>query len=158
MTTFRTILTALALFWAGTAAHAAGDRFYFKAIGVEDGLSQNTVYDLLQDKQGFIWVATQNGLNRFDGSSFKVFQGEAGAAKGLTSDAIFSLSEDLDGNIWVGTLNGVNIYDAARESFTPLDLTLPSGTPVSGIVRDMALDRDGNVFVVIADSCVLLLS
>ena len=154
MTTFRTILTALVLFGAGTAAIAAGDRFYFKAIGVEEGLSQNTVYDLLQDKQGFIWVATQNGLNRFDGSSFKVFQGEAGAAKGLTSDAIFSLSEDLDGNIWVGTLNGVNIYDAARESFSPMDLVLPSGTPVSGIVRDMALDRDGNVFVVIADSCV----
>ena len=147
------ILLSLAVLIAGvTGAEASGGHFYFKAIGVEDGLSQNTVYDLLQDRHGFIWVATQNGLNRYDGSSFKVFQAGTRPGRVLTSDAIFSLAEDPEGNIWVGTLNGVNVYETALEAFSPLKLEL-NGSPVTGIVRDMVLDREGNLFVAIADSC-----
>jgi signal transduction histidine kinase/ligand-binding sensor domain-containing protein len=67
------------------------------------GLSQNTVFAALQDRKGFLWLATGDGLNRYDGHSCKVFRHIPGDSTSLPSRQIFSLLEDSDGNLWCGT-------------------------------------------------------
>ena len=55
-------------------AQTIGEHYYLNSLTIRDGLSQNTVYDILQDKAGFMWFGTKDGLNRYDGSSFKIFK------------------------------------------------------------------------------------
>ena len=74
--------------------------YYFKTLDIKDGLSQNTVNAILQDKQGFMWFGTKDGLNRFDGLSFRIFKKEE---SDLGNNFITALHEDKAGNIWVGT-------------------------------------------------------
>jgi hypothetical protein len=66
---------------------------YFRSLGVEEGLSQNMVYAICQDRQGFMWFGTQDGLNRYDGHSFKIYKKDVIYPDGLKSDAIFSLKK-----------------------------------------------------------------
>ena len=86
-------------------------------IDTEDGLSNNIVYDIYQDREGFIWLATENGLNRFDGYEFKKFYHSRDDSTSLSSNIVRSVLEDEEGNLWIGTFNGLNLYDRKSESF-----------------------------------------
>lgn len=154
------LLPALALLSFGLQSFAPvekgaepAQRFYFKSIEVEDGLSQNMVYAIVQDSQGFIWIGTQNGLNRYDGTGFKIFKRSGLTNSGLSSDAIFSLSTDRHNRIWVGTHDGLNIYDPETEAFSQLLFIGDDGVEIHGLIRDMATGPDGSCWVTIADSC-----
>lgn len=84
----------------------------YESISTAQGLSQGMVFDMLQDKKGFIWVATKNGLNRYDGYSFKVFTNDPYNPHTLSSNTIVKLFEDSKGRIWAGTEDaGLNVYD-----------------------------------------------
>lgn len=74
----------------------------FHHYGVESGLSQSTAYTIIQDRVGFIWIGTKSGLNRFDGTSFKVYRASK-QPNSLGRDYITMLYEDAKGDIWVGT-------------------------------------------------------
>jgi signal transduction histidine kinase/DNA-binding response OmpR family regulator/ligand-binding sensor domain-containing protein len=90
----------------------------YESISATQGLSQGMVYDILQDKEGFIWVGTKDGLNRYDGYNFKVFTNDPYNVKTLSSNSINKLFEDSKGRIWVGTENeGLNIYDKKSGDF-----------------------------------------
>ena len=90
----------------------------YESISTAQGLSQGMVFDLLQDADGFIWVATKNGLNRYDGYSFKIFTNDPYNAHSLSSNTILKLFEDSKGRIWAGTENaGLNIYDKQSGKF-----------------------------------------
>jgi ligand-binding sensor domain-containing protein len=82
----------------------------YESISTAQGLSQGMIFDLLQDTEGFIWVATKNGLNRYDGYSFKVFTNDPYNAHSLSSNTIVKLFEDSKGRIWAGTENCRNKY------------------------------------------------
>ncbi|MCO4823079.1 MAG: hypothetical protein KC469_13505 [Flavobacteriaceae bacterium] len=84
----------------------------------EQGLSQASIFDLLHDSQGFIWAATDGGLNRFDGYQFKVYLHNAKISNSLSNDNINTLFEDQHKQLWVGTNNGLNLFDKRSESFT----------------------------------------
>lgn len=91
----------------------------FTQMTIEEGLSQNTVISILQDRQGFIWLGTQDGLNRFDGYGFKIFRPESGNSKSISHGFIRDLFLDSQGKIWVGTdAGGVNRYDPDTGDFT----------------------------------------
>ncbi|MCP4221219.1 MAG: response regulator [bacterium] len=77
-----------------------------KRISIEDGLSQSTVYSILQDKTGFMWLGTQEGLNRYDGYDFKIYKNDPRDPFSLSSDFVQSLAEDENGNLWAGTWGG----------------------------------------------------
>lgn len=83
----------------------AGDtqHYYFKTIDIRNGLSQNTVYQIIQDKNGFMWFGTKDGLNRYDGLSCRVYKKENSS---LGRNFITALYEDTRGNIWIGTDGG----------------------------------------------------
>ena len=105
------------------------------------------VYAILQDGQGFMWFGTQEGLNRFDGMSFKVYKKDLHNEGGLQNDAIFALKESVDGVIWIGTDNGVSLYDPKYDCFSNLDLILEDGQPGVGVVRSIVSDKEDNIWL-----------
>lgn len=89
----------------------------FDHLTSRDGLSHNFVLDIFQDKEGFIWIATVEGLNKFDGYKFTTFLSRAEDSSSLSSSHIGCLAGDSNGNLWVGTSQGLNLYDPERNSF-----------------------------------------
>jgi ligand-binding sensor domain-containing protein/signal transduction histidine kinase len=92
--------------------------YYFTHYQVEDGLSNNAVLCIMQDHLGFMWFGTRDGLNRFDGLSYKIFRSDLNNKNSIGSNAIMSLSEDSNKKIWVGTEKGLFVFDERTESFT----------------------------------------
>ncbi len=94
--------------------------YYFSHYQVENGLSNNAVLCSLQDHQGFMWFGTRDGLNRFDGLSFKIFRDDTEMVNSIGSNSILSLDEDESNTIWVGTEKGIYRYDEKTERFSHL--------------------------------------
>jgi ligand-binding sensor domain-containing protein len=78
----------------------------FDQIGLEQGLSQSTVYAIVQDAQGFMWFGTQDGLNKYDGYSITVFRHNPADSTTISDNTIFSLLCDRKGDLWIGTMRG----------------------------------------------------
>jgi ligand-binding sensor domain-containing protein/signal transduction histidine kinase len=99
-------------------ADAFGQSIKFDKLTVEDGLSQNTINHIIQDQKGFIWFATNGGLNKFDGIEFKAFVYDRDEPNSISSNIINHLYEDRSGNIWISTQNGLNLYHPDTDTFT----------------------------------------
>ncbi len=82
----------------------------FYNLTKKDGLSNNYVLDIIQDKRGFVWIATKDGLNRFNAYEFEIYRNNPDDSLSLSSNIITALTEDSYGNIWIGTKNGLNKY------------------------------------------------
>jgi len=91
----------------------------FDRIGLEQGLSQSSAYAIIQDRQGFMWFATEDGLNKFDGYTFTIYKHDPLKRISLSDNWIFALYEDHAGNIWIGTdAGGVNRFDPVNQVVT----------------------------------------
>lgn len=90
----------------------------FEHITTRLGLSQNHINAIFQDKTGFLWVGTFNGLNRYDGYNFKVFNSISNDDQSLSQNSVNVIFQDKSGNIWVGTEQGLNKYNAVDQTFT----------------------------------------
>jgi signal transduction histidine kinase/ligand-binding sensor domain-containing protein/DNA-binding response OmpR family regulator len=90
----------------------------FERFNTDQGLSQNTARALLQDSRGFIWIGTNDGLNRFDGYEFTTFKSDPQDKNSISSNHIFTLYEDSKGIIWIGTFEGLNRLDHETLRFT----------------------------------------
>jgi ligand-binding sensor domain-containing protein len=86
-------------------------------FNINDGLSQNAANDVIQDSKGYIWIATQDGLNKFDGYRFKVFRRHQNNKSSLTDNLIFSICADGDSAIWVATQRGLSRYSYKTDDF-----------------------------------------
>ena len=102
------IVLILVLF---TNLYSQNQGIKFTHLTSEDGLSINRVSEIIQDKRGFIWIGTSDGLNMYDGYNFKTFLPNALDSNSISSYTINAMCEDESGNIWVGTQNGLNKYD-----------------------------------------------
>lgn len=90
----------------------------FEHLSASDGLSDNNILAILQDKQGFIWFGTDDGLNRYDGYSFKTFKHNPADTNSLSHNVAKCLYQDKSGNIWIGTHGGgLNKFDPVTETF-----------------------------------------
>ena len=98
---------------------ALTDEYIFKQLTDSDGLSQSTILETIQDKEGYLWFGTIDGLNRYDGYEFRVYSNDPTDSFSISDNFISSLFEDKDGYIWVGTVNGYfNRFDRKTEKFT----------------------------------------
>ena len=141
-------LFVLSLFFLTVTVKVAAEvpfYYYFRTLDTKSGLSHSTVNVLLQDCRGFMWMGTKDGLNRYDGLSFRVFHKEN---SGLGNNSVTALHEDGDGNIWVGTDAGIYIYSPGREDFSYFD-KIPSGmdSRINRSVTCIASDGQGNVWM-----------
>ena len=99
--------------------HAPGSVVRFEHLTIQDGLSQNAGLAIFQDSRGFLWIGTQDGLNRYDGYSFTVYKHEAEDPASISYNGVLSITEDKDGFLWIGTWGGgLNRFDPATETFT----------------------------------------
>ncbi len=81
---------------------------------LNQGLSQNTIYSIIQDSQGYLWIGTWDGLNKYDGLKFTTYD----KSNGLSNEVINCLLESADGNIWIGTENGLNVLNKRTGEIT----------------------------------------
>jgi signal transduction histidine kinase/ligand-binding sensor domain-containing protein/DNA-binding response OmpR family regulator len=100
------------------------ERLIFNHFKVTDGLSQSWVITINQDKKGFMWIGTRDGLNRYDARNFKIYRSEDRDTTTLDSNHIASIFIDSKSRMWVGTANGLNLYNSDHDNFTRIpDLT-----------------------------------
>ena len=120
----------------------------FKGLTLDDGLSQSTINCILQDKKGFIWIGTRGGLNRYDGTSFKVFLHNPSDSTSISNNIIYSIYEDKSGLIWVGTQEGLSVFDHATQAFTVFKKNISPGIGLShNIVKSVIEDNEGNYWI-----------
>jgi putative methionine-R-sulfoxide reductase with GAF domain/streptogramin lyase len=91
--------------------------FQFNHIGTKDGLSHGIVNAFCQDREGFLWIGTFDGLNRFDGSHFTVYKNDKRNLHSLINNTVHGVCEDKAGNIWCSTEGGISRYNKATDSF-----------------------------------------
>ena len=113
-------------------------------ISLSGGLSQNTITDIIQDQQGFLWIGTQDGLNKYDGYEFKVFRTEEGDTSSLTNNYIKSIAMDSLGHLWLGTQIGLTRYDIQKGSFARyLTQEDPIMMDLRWVITDVLIDSRG---------------
>ena len=120
--TFCAILLLLTQFIRGQETISP---IHFDHLTIQEGLSHNTVYCLLQDQNGYIWIGTQNGLNKYDGYTFEIHRsnGQKATNSGFVGKIVSALFEDSQGNIWVGTrMSGINFRPKISDKFIHLQM------------------------------------
>ena len=108
-------------------------QYAFRSLDINNGLSQNTVHAILQDKQGFMWFGTKDGLDRYDGISFRTFMKESGT---LGNNFITSLYEDNLGQIWIGTDVGLYVYCPQMEKVRHFTLIINQLAILGIVIED----------------------
>lgn len=94
----------------------AEDSINFKNIKIDDGLSQSTVEAIFQDSKGYIWIGTNDGLNRYNGYDIEIYKSDKDDEQSIASNYILSINEDEEGNIWIGTYNGISKINSEDDS------------------------------------------
>ena len=151
---------ALLLCWSAPVTSAVTpESGNFRNYSVNDGLSQNSVAAIIQDSRGFIWIGTQDGLDRFDGYGFKTYRWQPDEPNSLSDNNVWALHEDHDERLWIGTSRGgLNVLspESDRLERVPLDQMLGPSDRVTAILGNgndllwigtsaglFALQRDG---------------
>ena len=127
----------------------AAPTVYFQNLTTDDGLLHNEITAILQDRHGFMWIGTNEGLNRFDGYQFLAFKHEPGNPNSLSSNQVTDLLEDRQGNIWVATSGGgVSRYDPSHNIFSFITLNPHGALSInSPDCRSLAEDQAGNIWI-----------
>jgi ligand-binding sensor domain-containing protein/serine phosphatase RsbU (regulator of sigma subunit) len=140
MTSFQTLLIILRqiifftyLLYTAVSTLAQPD-LKFTTISIQEGLSSNSINDILKDEYGFIWVATDDGLNRYDGQEIKIFRHDDSIKNSLIDNTTYCLFETKKHNFLIGTHNGLCLYNSTYESFEYLIL---EGIRVKHIIQSV---------------------
>ncbi len=119
-------------------------------LGIENGLSNNSVRCIYQDHDGFMWFGTYDGLNRFDGYEFKVYRNILNDSHSLAHNYIYAINEDRDHNIWVGTGQGISVYHRRSARFNPafyISYATKARLPITANINAIKTDPAGNVLI-----------
>ena len=117
----------------------------FQRFSIQEGLSHNSVLCMIQDRKGFIWIGTYDGLNRFDGYQFKEYNQDYQDTTSILQNLIIDLYEDSKGRIWVGTGgSGLCSLDPQTEKFTRYTITYEENGVTNQISTISAIKEDNN--------------
>ncbi|WOD42869.1 hybrid sensor histidine kinase/response regulator transcription factor [Hwangdonia lutea] len=119
----------------------------FRNFSLQEGLSQSSVLSIIQDKKGFLWFGTRDGLNIFDGNEFKVFRHHSQDFGSLSNSFVKVLHEDAGGNLWVGTLDGLNKYNKETNTFQRYTIKTEEKRFDNFEIWSIAEDKDGFLWI-----------
>lgn len=120
---------------------------FFDHLTIFDGLSQNSIYSIYQDQQGFMWFGTEDGLNKYDGYQFKVYRPEVFNENSLSDKWIEGIFGDSDDNLWIITREGLNKFDPRYERFTRYFENDPQHYISNSRVSCFLQDHSGTIWV-----------
>jgi len=143
------VLLACATICTGSAIANTEIAVKFHRLMLADGLSQSSILTAFQDSRGFIWMGTQDGLNRYDGRQIISYKSDPDDPGSLSDPNIWSIAEDANGDLWIGTEGGgFNRFNRQHENFTPYryDPAKP-GSLEHYNVKTLAVDRHGDVWL-----------
>jgi ligand-binding sensor domain-containing protein/signal transduction histidine kinase/DNA-binding response OmpR family regulator len=122
-------------------------------LGIEKGLSNNSVTSIFQDHYGLMWFGTYDGLNRYNGYEFKVFRNQVNDSASLIHNRIVCITEDAAHHLWIGTKMGLSIFDPATAKFSKLKYKVKNirqGLNVDFTINHLEADDKGNMFIATA--------
>jgi signal transduction histidine kinase/ligand-binding sensor domain-containing protein len=139
-------LVFIIFFFKNTHAQTINPQF----ISISDGLASTTVQTIHQDQYGLLWIGTTNGLQKYDGVSFKAYKTEANQPNSLIDNDVWGLEEDETGNLWIATRNGISKYDRENDSFINYDFNEQFNLPDfdGGWVFNLFIDSQNRVWAV----------
>ncbi|MDA3890565.1 MAG: hypothetical protein PF517_02755 [Salinivirgaceae bacterium] len=113
------LIFLVVVFFCINSVFAQQQNIKFEHLTVEDGLSQSTIKCIIKDKQGFMWFGSENGLNKYDGYEFTIYEHIQKDTVSISGNRITCIFEDYEGMVWVGTyLSGLNKFNVEKETFT----------------------------------------
>ena len=115
------------------------------------GLSNSSVNAIFQDSENLLWIGTWDGMNRYDGNSFKIFRPELNNKNSLSNQVILKIAEDDAGQIWILTVHGINRYNKKTDAFQRFYFSRENKPPLSESEFNMALDASKKVFCAVKD-------
>ncbi len=116
----------------------------FSSDGV---LSNSLINQIYQDKKGFIWIATEDGLNKFDGTKFTVYKKITGDSTSLKNNYVKTLFEDSSGNFWIGCIDGLQLYDRNTDSFREIKLYQENGQIALAHITGIIERKNGDIWI-----------
>lgn len=143
-------LTIVAFYCVVSFIQAQLDDMRFLSLSTNDGLSQISVLQIVQDADGFLWFGTRNGLNRYNGYDFDVYKYRSNNPQTISDNHISALCEGGDGTLWVGTMNGLNRMDRHKEIFErDFASTITTGSlfPEKMHIFSLLLDASGSLWI-----------
>lgn len=144
-------LVCLPLSLSAQTSPSVADIYRFERITKEDGLSNHGVSRIVQDSYGFLWFATQGGLNKYDGKTFTTFRYDPYNENSLPTDMIQTLFLAPDDILWIGTYRGLSRFDIKRKTFSnyahdPADEGNPEALP-SPFTMTLYEEQPGSLWV-----------
>lgn len=132
----------------GFSEEFTANKYYFKRYDNSVGLSQNTVRCILQDKLGFMWFGTKDGLNKFDGHTFSVYRHVIGDKNSLRDNNITALLEGENNQLWIGSYYGLSIYDMEQEIFIHFSKkSTKTNSMIEKPVNNIIYDNEGVLWI-----------
>ncbi len=121
--------------------------FQLKKIGVDTGLSESSVYCVLQDNKGFMWFGTKDGLNRYDGSKFRTFRYNKDNERSIGNNFIRSIAQVNDNTLYIGTDAGLYVMNTYDETFTKLTVSTKEHVQMTSAINTLLVDKEGYVWI-----------
>ncbi len=140
-------LLNIVIFMFMLVTKAYSQQYFFSNYSIDEGLSQSVVNCVFQDSKGFIWLGTQNGLNRFNGETFDVYSYDPTDSNSISNNWIYALSEDREGNLWIGTKGGLNRYIFKKNKFERITWQTNFTYDITQYIYDVLCLHDGNILI-----------
>ncbi|MEN8118018.1 MAG: two-component regulator propeller domain-containing protein, partial [Bacteroidota bacterium] len=140
-------LTGILIFKLILLSQLFAQQYNFTTWSIDDGLSQSVVNCIFQDSRGYIWMGTQNGLDRFDGENFILYRYDPTDSGSISNNWIYSISEDKEGNLWIGTKGGLQKYLRTENSFKEIRYQADYEYHLTTYSYDNICLQNGNILI-----------
>jgi ligand-binding sensor domain-containing protein/signal transduction histidine kinase len=128
----------------------------FEHLDINQGLSQNNIMCILQDKRGFMWFGTRDGLNKYDGYKFTVYRNDPANKHSISNNFITAIAEDSKGDIWISTRGGgLSRYNRERDQFDHITLNSENNNAPNNLLDGLLRDHNDNLWICTEDNGVI---
>lgn len=126
--------------------YATAQSQFNQLLSSDKGLSSTLIGDVMQDRNGNLWIATENGLNKYNGVKLRNYFHDISDPHSLASNYVRDVFEDRDGNLFIGTYYGIQIYDPATDSFSEVS-TFESGEKCTHLINNFIQRHNGDIMI-----------